>query len=534
MFGCVMPVFLPMVFDTLAKGEAMTTTDDIGPSESFPLFTWASALGTAMVVLLGACSSSNGASTTTVGGSAGQTQVGDGGMFGQGGQTTTVAAGGSTGGSSGHGGQTTTVAAGGSTGGRAGQGGQTTTMAAGGSLGGTSSQGGQTTTMAAGGSPGGATAQGGQTTAQGGSPGGTNGQGGQSTTLAQGGSSGSSSGEGGAGLQPGTTGGGGAGGTSDPIDTSVGGAGGSSGVDGGGGSGGDSVVGNPRRVLLCDEGNLRVALVDLEDPGTGIWTTPVDSLRDMQLVGGDRVAVSTAKGYVELDINTGEVKKQVSAFSGVESIRRLPNGNTVLGANAEGGVTLQELDSQDAPVAGHKVTFTNYVQFRMLRRTPQGTFLIGVGSKLAEVNWDQQTLWEMTIPDGDYVYQGLRLPDNTIAVTSGYGAAILVIDPVTKTVLTTIGGKTQPDAATIVPNFYAGYQILKNGHFVVTNWEGHGGGHGATGAQLLEYDPSGQLVWTWKQDPTLVSSLHHVIVLDGLDTTKLHDDVDGVLAPVTQ
>ena len=33
-------------------------------------------------------------------------------------------------------------------------------------------------------------------------------------------------------------------------------------------------------------------------------------------------------------------------------------------------------------------------------------------------------------------------------------------------------------------------------------------------------------------ESNLVSSLHHVIVLDGLDTTKLHDDVNGVLAPV--
>jgi hypothetical protein len=123
-----------------------------------------------------------------------------------------------------------------------------------------------------------------------------------------------------------------------------------------------------------------------------------------------------------------------------------------------------------------------------------------------------------------------------IAVTSGYGATILIIDPTTKKVLTTIGGKAQPEAATIKPNFYAGFQILPNGHFVVTNWEGHGSGNGSTGVQLLEYDTSGVCVWKWKQDSnsTLVSSLHGVIVLDGLDTTKLNDDVNGVLAPVTQ
>jgi len=309
--------------------------------------------------------------------------------------------------------------------------------------------------------------------------------------------------------------------------------------------GADAAVGNPRRVLVCDEGNRKVLLLDLQNAGTAIWGTPLgdstkygDSMRDLQLVGGERVAVSTAKGYVELDLKTGEIKKQVSSFSGVESLRRLPNGNTVLGSNSNGGVTLQELDSQDAPVTGHKVTFTNYTQLRLLRRTPQATFLIGVGNKLAEVNWDKQTLWEMDFTpaaghDLNYMYQGLRLPDASIAVTAGYAASILILDPKSKTTKQTIGGKGQPDATTIVPNFYGGFQILPNGHFVVSNWEGHGGGNGGTGLQLLEYDPQGLLVWKWKQNASLVSSLHNVLVLDGLDTSQLHDDVNGVLAPVT-
>ena len=473
------------------------------------MFSWASCLATAMVVLLSACNSNNGA--TTAGGTGGQTQ---GGAGGKGGQNT--AAGGNP---SGTGGQTT---------------------AAGGIPGGTGGQGGQTT--AAGGNPGGTGGQGGQTTAAGGNPGGTGGKSGQGGT-----STNPQTGAGGAGGQGGNT----SQPQADASDTALGGAGGGPGGDAGGASGKDvaadvSAVGNPRRVLLADEGNRRVLLLDLQNPSSAIWSTQLndankdgDSMRDIQLVGGDRVAVSVAKGYVELDINTGAIKKQVSTFTGVESLRRLPNGNTVLGSNSNGGVTLQELDSQDAPVAGHNVTFTNFSQFRLLRRTPQGTFLIGVANTLAEVNWDKQTVWQMDFPaaaghDPVYIYQGLRLPDNTIAVTTGYAVSLVIVDPAKKSVKTTIGGSGQPDAATIAPYFYAGYQILPNGHFVIANWEGHGSGNGGKGIQLLEYDPSGVLVWKWKQDANLVSSIHHVIVLDGLDTTKLHDDVNGVLAPVTQ
>jgi hypothetical protein len=327
--------------------------------------------------------------------------------------------------------------------------------------------------------------------------------------------------------------------------TPFGGAGGSASISTGGSSSKDAGVpdasgtSTPRQILLLDEGNRRVLLMDMQNPSAAVWSRSIDStkygdsLRDIQLVGGDRVAVSVAKGYLELDIKTGEIKKEVTKFTGVEGLRRLANGNTILGGNSDGGVTLQELDSSDALVPGRKVTFTNVQNLRLFRRTAQGTFLLGVGSKLAEVNWDKQTVWEMSITGGDYVYMGLRI-DKNIAVTSGYGAAIQIIDYTGKKVVTTIGGKSQPDATTITPNFYAGFQVLSNGHYVVTNWEGHGGTNGGKGIQLLEYDASGALVWKWKQDSKLVSSLHHVLVLDGLDTTKLHDDVNGAQAPVTQ
>jgi hypothetical protein len=51
--------------------------------------------------------------------------------------------------------------------------------------------------------------------------------------------------------------------------------------------------------------------------------------------------------------------------------------------------------------------------------------------------------------------------------------------------------------------------------------------------QLLEYTPGGKLVWSWKQDPEKFSSLQGVIVLDGLDISRMHvEDAEGVLAPV--
>ncbi len=40
------------------------------------------------------------------------------------------------------------------------------------------------------------------------------------------------------------------------------------------------------------------------------------------------------------------------------------------------------------------------------------------------------------------------------------------------------------------------------------------------------------MLWSWDQNPDRISSIHGIVVLDGLDLNKLHDDANGVLAPV--
>lgn len=450
-----------------------------------------------LIALLGACSANDSGSPSSTSGSGGQKQSSSGGSSGQ----TSAAAGSSVPASS-----------------KGGQGGQSSSV--GGSSGGASSskpgQGGSS----AGGSSGSTTDK--------------SSQGGTSEARPDA-AAGGQSGQGGSTSRP----------LADASDTALGGAGGSSASDSSGTAAKDASTadaadpGHPRRVILVDEGNTRIHLMDLQNSSASVWTKQFTAFRDIQLVGGDRLAVSIAEGYVELDINTGATKKEFKGLSSIETMRRLPNGNTVFGGNSDGGITIQELDSQDKPVPGHKVTFTgaNYGPLRLLRRTPNGTFLIGFGTEdneLAEVNWDKQVLWRMAPPNAKHTYQGLRMSDGTIAISAGYAAAIYLVDPAEKKVLATLGGKSQPEAATIKPNFYAGFQILKNGNFVVTNWQAHGAGHGNEGIQLLEYDRTGLLVWKWKQTASVVSSLHGVLVIDGLDTSKLHDDVNGVLGPVTE
>ncbi|MBN2529598.1 MAG: hypothetical protein JXR76_24630 [Deltaproteobacteria bacterium] len=292
------------------------------------------------------------------------------------------------------------------------------------------------------------------------------------------------------------------------------------------------------RFIAADEGAQQVLLVD-ENDGDAFWATPTPGgNRDMQLIGDNRLLVSRQSGgYFELDINTGEIVKEVSLSLGdTQTVRRLLNGNTIVaGDNLNGGqgTTMVELDTDDKVI--RSVSFPGTGTTRVVRRTAADTFLFGYDKRLLEGNWNGDILMDHTIDITDSYgpYMTVRrLNGNTVTAT-GYFPALHEYAP-DGSLVATIGGRNQNNAKDINPNFYAGFQILENDNIVVTNWQGHGNGHGNEGTQLLEYSPDGALVWSWHDEanPPRFSSLHGVIILDTLDTTRLHDDINGVLSPV--
>jgi hypothetical protein len=128
-----------------------------------------------------------------------------------------------------------------------------------------------------------------------------------------------------------------------------------------------------------------------------------------------------------------------------------------------------------------------------------------------------------------HAWKSLRLPNGNLIVTAGYGAFVVELDASGK-IIRKFGGKEfVPEK--VRPFFYAMFQLLPNGNLVLANWQGHGPGLGQSGVQLLEFNPAGEIVWTWSQ-ADLISSLQGVLVLDGLDTARLHDERGGVMAPV--
>ncbi|MEI7732184.1 MAG: hypothetical protein WCO56_21595 [Verrucomicrobiota bacterium] len=280
------------------------------------------------------------------------------------------------------------------------------------------------------------------------------------------------------------------------------------------------------RFLAKDESRAQLLLVDQYDPSKN-WTIKLTGKgRDLQLTGKNVILLSSPDGYWEYDLTDRKLLKEVKGYPGTMSARRQPDGHTLL-ACAQKEVTVYELSATDQVL--RKVIFP-VPTTRVIRQTPQNTILFGCKSQFFEGDLSGKILKTFTLPAGSWVYQALREPNGHWLVSGGYNPTLFELDP-EGNILNTIGGKENPEAKVHGYNFFGAMQRLRNGDIVVCNWTGHGANDSAKGAQLLQFDKSGRVVWKW-HDSMLAGSIHGVIILDDLDPTVLNDDVTSVLGPM--
>lgn len=296
---------------------------------------------------------------------------------------------------------------------------------------------------------------------------------------------------------------------------------------------GAALAGEPaplqHRFLAVDESRGQLVYVDQSAPEKN-WTIklPVKS-RDCQLIGGNRILLSGLDGYYVYDLQTRSLVREFHhpSLSGTCSVRRLPDGHTLVACNQK-GIQIFDLDANDA--IARQVSFPTLNTLRLMRRTPQGTLLMGANqNSLAEVDLDGRILRLIALPvTAKHVYQILRLPNGNDFAASGYGHSLIEVDPTGKVVQEIRPPDSTPQNEF---KFFAGFQRLKNGHIVQCNWTGHGSNDSARGVQLIEWDEAGKVVWTW-HNPELAGTIHGVILLDDLDVSVLNDDTSGTLESV--
>jgi hypothetical protein len=298
--------------------------------------------------------------------------------------------------------------------------------------------------------------------------------------------------------------------------------------------------------IALDEGLENLLYVNQND-STKNWLVSISSVypaRDLQLIGNNRLLLAHNKGYNEYNLTTGAVVRQLLTYDSVTSVRRLPNGQTVLfGINPGGaGLFMVKLDSNNVQL-GKTVFPGNYI--RLVRQTNQGTFLMACNDSIFEADtaitgatgkyiWKKYVRWTAPLNANEtlmHMWKVVRLDNGHLFLSGGYAAFMAEIDTAGN-FIDTIGEAPQP--AGVEPYFYAMFQRFANGHVVVANWEGHGAGRDTTGKvhELIEFDSLRNIVWTW-DNPALISSLQEVLVLDSLNTNLLYDDRDGIMKPLT-
>jgi hypothetical protein len=281
-----------------------------------------------------------------------------------------------------------------------------------------------------------------------------------------------------------------------------------------------------RKMLLRDEGDPHLVMIDLSKTPILQWKTVAGGpwARAAQLIGNNQILGGRNDGYEVFDYTTGAIVKQVKTFSNTQSAYRTVTGETML---TRSGTILTFLDKNDQ--VSHQISYPGYGYVRVARPTRNGTYLVPSDTKLFEGDATGKVLWSVSGSGWSHIWEPLLLGpsvgtgkwnDGDVLLCTAFGSSCDVVDKTSHKVTFQFGGKAMPNAGMIKPNFFSEYEILPNGNIFVSNWQGHGGGNGGSGIQVLEFDPTGKVVWYWKQDPTIFSSIQGVQVMDGKDPKR--------------
>lgn len=266
------------------------------------------------------------------------------------------------------------------------------------------------------------------------------------------------------------------------------------------------------RFLVSDFMHASLHYVDQRDSSKN-WTLKLPELAmDLQLIDNRQVLCNTSRGYDVYDLATRQKTDSLrsDALRSVRTVRRLADGRTFLGCQ-DGPV--YEFDAQKKQTSVYEMPKAiKYV--RLMRFTPKGTLLLAADDGAYEVSLEKgltaekRLVRKFALPRPRNAYMALYAPDGNLLLSGGYAKGFFTFDPQGKLLSDTVF--TQPEG--LFNHFYAGFQILKNGNIVMSNWTGHSVKDFQPGWKLIEFDRQHHVVWTWNED--CGGTVNDVIVFD--------------------
>ncbi|MEA2697745.1 MAG: hypothetical protein QOI66_2016 [Myxococcales bacterium] len=227
------------------------------------------------------------------------------------------------------------------------------------------------------------------------------------------------------------------------------------------------------------------------------WQFNVMSLgseaNDAWMLANGNIAFAYVKGAREMTPAKDVVWNYTApAGTEVQSCQPLPNGNFLIGEAHDGGVgLLREIDGTGKVVSTVTVTepggFSPHNQFREVRKTPQGTFLVTYLQSNKAVEFDAAGKQIRQFACGSFV--AIRLPNGNTLSSCGDAHRVVEVDPQDKIVWEV----TESEIPGNRLGFAAGLQRLANGNTVICNWPGHAGAPNQP--QAFELTRDKKVVW---------------------------------------
>ena len=241
--------------------------------------------------------------------------------------------------------------------------------------------------------------------------------------------------------------------------------------------------------VCTDMAKGKVFLVSKE--GKIEWEFPAGGATDVWRLANGNILFTHTHGVKEVTPEKKVVWEYNSAPPNeVFSCQPLENGNVLVGE--AGPCRIIEVDRQGQIKKEIKLTTTPqraHGQFRICRRTPAGTYLVGHMGERVVREYDEKGTVLRTIKAPGNVFSALRLPDGNTLIACGDGHKLIEVDA-KENVVWQIGDNDLPGNPL---RFVAGVQRLPNGNTVVCNWGGHG--HVGQQPQIFEVTRDKKVVW---------------------------------------
>lgn len=251
--------------------------------------------------------------------------------------------------------------------------------------------------------------------------------------------------------------------------------------------------------------------------GQLLWSIDVpDEANDAWLLPSGNVVFAFKTGAREVTIEKEVVWEYNAQGSGeTHTCQPLTDGGFLVAESRAGGngSALHELDSTGTvrltiPLTG-LASGNPHAQFRQVRKTPQGTYLVGLPNPFRTLEIDGAGEVVRTFPLGRFA--AVRLANGNTLISGGDAALKVAEFDRDANIVWELRANSLPGYRLVhVP----GIQRLANGNTVVTNWGGHSNGFDEP--QILEVTPNKQVIWSVKEIDVLgpVSNVHVVDTAD--------------------